>query len=109
MGLSLKDIRHATLSDLRFYDEGYKRKRKMIDEIAYFDGYYTYEAVAIAIGNAFRGKGQKPHKYRDKPILFEDSEANLQKQREAFVAALEVMKSNFELSKQGSQQNETAV
>lgn len=81
----------------------------MIDEIAYFDGYYTYEAVAIAIGNAFRGKGQKPHKYRDKPILFEDSEANLQKQREAFVAALETMKSNFELSKQGSQQNEMAV
>ena len=109
MGLSLKDIRHSTLSDLRFYDEGYKRKRKMIDEIAYFDGYYTYEAVAVAIGNAFRGKGQKPHKYRDKPILFEDSEANLQKLREAFVAALETMKTNFELSKQGSQQNETAV
>lgn len=88
------------MSELRFYDEGYKIKRKMIDEIAYFDGFYTYEAVAIAIGNAFRGKGQKPIEYRKKPVLFENSEESLQKQREAFVAALETMKTNFELSKQ---------
>lgn len=88
------------MSELRFYDEGYRIKRKMIDEIAYFDGFYTYEAVAIAIGNAFRGKGQKPIEYRKKPVLLENSEENLQKQREAFVAALETMKTNFELSKQ---------
>lgn len=86
--------------ELRYYDDGYKIKRKMIDEMAYFDGYYTYEAVAIALGNAFRGKGQKPLEYRKKPILLEDTEADLQKQREAFVAALETMKTNFELSKQ---------
>lgn len=96
----MKEIQHHTLSELRFYDEGYKIKRKMIDEIAYFDGFYTYEAVAIAIGNAFRGKGQKPIEYRKKPVLLENSEENLQKQREAFVAALETMKTNFELSKQ---------
>lgn len=96
----MNEIRHYTLSELRFYDDGYKLKRKMIDEIAFFDGYYTYEAVAIAVGNAFRGKGQKPVEYRKKPILWENSEENLQKQREAFVAALETMKTNFELSKQ---------
>lgn len=72
----------------------------MIDEIAYFDGFYTYEAVAIAVSNAFRGKGQKPIEYRKKPVLMENSEDSLQKQREAFVAALETMKTNFELSKQ---------
>lgn len=96
----MKEIRHYTLLELRFYDEGYKNKRKMIDEISYFDGLYTYEAVEIAVCNAFRGKGQKPVEYRKKPILAEESNDNLQKQREAFVAALEIMKSNFELSKQ---------
>lgn len=102
LGLSLDEIRHYTLSELRFYDDGYKLKRKMRDEIAYFDGFYTYEAVAIAVGNAFRGKGQKPVEYRKKPILWENSEESLQKQREAFVAALETMKTNFELSKQAA-------
>lgn len=102
LGLSLNEIRHYTLSELRFYDDGYKLKRKMRDEIAYFDGFYTYEAVAIAVRNAFRGKGQKPVEYRKKPILWENSEESLQKQREAFVAALETMKTNFELSKQAA-------
>lgn len=99
MGLSLKEIQHSTLLDLRFYDEGYKIKRRMIDEISFFDGFYTYEAVAIAVGNAFRGKGQKPLELRKRPILAENSEENLQKQREAFLAALETMKTNFELAK----------
>lgn len=71
----------------------------MIDDIAYYQGYYTYEAVAIAVSNVFRAKGQKPIEYRKKPILAEDSEENLQKQREAFLAALETMKTNFELQK----------
>lgn len=101
--MSLKEIKHYTLKELRFYDDGYKVKRKMIDEIAYFDGFYTYEAVAIAVGNAFRGKGQKPMEYRKKPILFEDKEADLQKQREAFVAALNTMKANFELQKRNKE------
>jgi hypothetical protein len=74
----------------------------MRDEIAYFDGFYTYEAVEIAVWNAFRGKGQKPVEYRKKPILWENSEESLEKQREAFVAALETMKTNFELSKQAA-------
>lgn len=74
----------------------------MIDEISFFQGFYTYEAVAIAVGNAFRGKGKKPMEYRKQPILAEDSDKDLQKQREAFVAALETMKTNFELQKKAA-------
>lgn len=81
----------------------------MIDEYAYFQGIYTYEAVAKAVGNAFRGKGQKPVEYRDKPLLaeIEDrnrplSEEELQRQRELFVASLNMMKTNFELSKKAA-------
>lgn len=81
----------------------------MIDEYSYFQGIYTYEAVAKAVGNAFRGKGQKPVEYRDKPLLaeIEDknrplSEEELQRQRELFVASLNMMKTNFELSKKAA-------
>lgn len=94
------------MCDLRYYDEAYKIKRKMADELSYFSGLYTYEAVAIAVGNAFRGKGQKAVEYRKKPILEEIEEANrplseeeLKRQRELFVAQLNVMKSNFEMEK----------
>lgn len=81
-------------------------KRKMDDELAYFQGYYTYEAVAIAVGNAFRGKGQKAIEYRKKPILAEIEEKNrpmtedeIQRQRDLFVESLKTMKTNFDLAK----------
>ena len=79
----------------------------MEDEKSFFDGYYTFEAVSISISNAFRGKGQKALEYRKKPILQEIEDANrplsdeeIQRKRELFVATLQTMKTNFELSKQ---------
>lgn len=97
------------MRDLHFYDEGYKIRRKMDDEKAYFDGYYTYEAVAISLANAFRGKGQKALKYREKPILQEIEEKNrpmteeeIQKQRDLFVESLKTMKTNYDLSKKAA-------
>lgn len=102
----MQQINHSTLRELHYFDEGYKIKRMMDDEKAYLDGYYTYEAVAIAVGNAFRGKGQKPMEYRKKPILQEIEENNhvlteeeIQKQRDLFVESLKTMKTNFDLSK----------
>lgn len=102
----MDEIKHSTLSNLRFYDDAYKIKRRMADELSYFSGIYTYEAVAIAVGNAFRGKGSKAIDYRKKPILEEIeeqnnplSEAELKRQRELFMAQLNVMKSNFEMEK----------
>lgn len=102
----MEEVQHSTLTKLRYYDESYKLKRKMIDEVSYVSGIYTYEAVAIAVSNSFSGKGHKPLEYRKKPIMEEMdenlSEAELQRQRELFVASLNVMKSNFELSKRAA-------
>lgn len=33
-------------------------------------GMYVHEAVAVALANAFRGKGDKPISYSDKPYEF---------------------------------------
>lgn len=78
----------------------------MDDELAFFQGYYTFEAVSISLSNAFRGKGQKAIEYRKKPILTDIEEQNrpmtedeIQKQRDLFVESLKTLKTNFDLAK----------
>lgn len=105
IGVSKKDFYHSTLAGLLDYDEAYKVRRKIEDEQAYFQGIYNYEAVAIAIGNAFRSKGAKALNYRDKPILqqIEDQERLLnptEEEKQVYTdnlfAMLGQLQSNFE-------------
>ena len=68
-------------------------------------GTYGVSALLFAIEHCLNGKKAKT-KYVDTPLMQKVenqnkplSEEDLQKQRELFVAKLEVMKSNFELNK----------
>lgn len=97
----MNEIRHYTLGELRYFDKAYELQRRMRDEEQYFNGIYTYEAVAIAISNCFREKGKKPLEYRQKPLLWKETEADVRKAREEFVEKLMMMKTNWELSKKG--------
>lgn len=69
-------------------------------------GTYVMSAVFTAIEHCLGGKKAKS-KYTDK-LLMQEIEKNdmteeeLQKQRELFIAKLQVMKTNFELSNKGS-------
>ena len=69
-------------------------------------GTYVMSAVFTAVEHCIGGKKAKS-KYTDK-LLMQEIEKNdmteeeLQKQRELFVAKLQVMKTNFELSNRGS-------
>lgn len=89
--------------------EGYKLKRKVIDEDQWLLGGYVFEAVTIALGNAFRKKGQKPQSYFEaikKPVLGtvqsngELSEEEKKKKLELLMAGLRTKQANFELAKQ---------
>ena len=71
IGVTKQEILHSGLVELRVYDDAYQLKRKMQDERDYFCGIYFYEAVSIALANAFRKKGSKPAQYREKPIMDE--------------------------------------
>lgn len=73
---------HSTLSQLRSYDEAYRLKRLMQDERDYFQGLYNFEAVAVALSNAFRGKHKKAIKYRKQPIFAEWEDKQKQKEFE---------------------------
>ena len=69
-------------------------------------GNYGVSALIVAIDRCFSGKKSKTEYIKD-PILsqtFKDdglTEEEIQKQRELFVAKLQVMQTNFELSKKG--------
>ncbi len=100
LGVPKQEVMESAPSDLWCYEDAFKLRRKHIDEVSYAMGIYTYEAVAIAVGNAFRGKGQRPMEYLKQPLMseFNQSEADIQKKRELFVASLMAMKANFEIN-----------
>lgn len=87
---------------IKGYNEKEEIELKKQNILAHLQGQYIAEAIASTIGNAFRKKGSKPYQYPKKPYEFnkkeELTEGELQKQRELFVAKLEVMKTNYELS-----------
>lgn len=87
--------------------EGYKLKRKIIDEEQWLLGGYIFDAVSVAMGNAFKKKGHKPDLYFDvlkTPKLKnvqnkELSEEEKQKRIDLLVAGLRIKQANFEISK----------
>lgn len=101
LGVSKQEVMESTPRELWPYEDAFKLRRKHLDEVSYAMGVYTYEAVAIAVGNAFRGKGKKPMEYLKQPFMsdIDQSEEDLQKKRELFVAQLMAMKANFDINK----------
>ena len=104
MGLTYQEFMHSTPKVLEAYGKAYKIKLKTIDRLAWqFCGNYVLSAVSVAVEHCLAGKKAKSE-YLKKPAMEEQeqankplSEAELQKQRELFVARLEAMKTNFEL------------
>lgn len=105
MGISYKDFWSFTPRELNVTIEGYKIGRKVEDEKQWFLGGYVFNAVSIAIANAFRKKNSKPENYFEllpKPLLSsvseEMSEEEKKKYTDAFLANLHVMETNFNMS-----------
>ena len=103
--MSLKEIRHYTLSDLSFYDDAHEIKDEMRDMWCWFMGRYTLEAVQTVVAGALTPKGQKPPEYLKNPILKEAKEKNRvlteeekQQQIDYLFNTLAIMQHNFEIS-----------
>ena len=93
--------------ELEPYDIAHKNKIKEQDMLQHmWWGNYGVSALIVAIDRCFSGKKSKAE-YIKEPILSRMSENDglteeeMQKQRELFVAKLQVMQTNFELSKKG--------
>ena len=91
--------------ELEPFDKAHKKKIEEQDVLQHlWWGNYGISALIVAIDRCFSGKKSKAE-YIKEPILsqtFKDdglTEEEKQKQRELFVAKLQVMKTNYELSK----------
>ena len=92
--------------ELEPFDKAHKNKVMELDYLQYaWWGNYGISSLIVAIDKCFSKKPKA--EYIKEPILskkFENdglTEEEIQKQRELFVAKLQVMQTNFELSKKG--------
>lgn len=108
MGVAYEQFMDSCPKELEPYVKAHNNKIMEEDYLQHlWWGNYGISALIVAIDRCIHGKKAKA-KYIDKPILQEIekmnqqlSEDELKKQRELFVAKLEIMKTNFELSKKG--------
>lgn len=113
IGVSWERFMDSCPKELEPYDIAYKKRLREQDYLQYlWWGKYGVSAVYVAVEHCLAGKKAKS-KYVDKPVLKEMEEQNkpmseeeLQKQRELFVAKLEVMKTNFELNHKKESEHE---
>ena len=92
--------------ELEPYDKAHKIKIEEQDNLQHmWWGNYGISALIVAIDKCFSKKPKA--EYIKEPILSKKiendglTEEEIQKQRELFVAKLQVMQTNFELSKKG--------
>lgn len=106
MGIGYDEFWTLNPRKLRVLVEGYKLKRQIEDEKAWLLGGYVFEAVSVAMGNAFKKKNQKAKSYFDvvdKQFLKqaetkEMSEEEKKRKLELLMAGLRIKKTNFELN-----------
>lgn len=99
-GFTPDDIGESCPTDLKPYEDAYSLKMKQRDaEMWSWFGRYGTSAVSVAVDHILNGH-KATSEYVKQPITREQEaeERNIQKQRELFVAQLEAMKTNFELS-----------
>ncbi len=71
MGLSEDQFWASNPRKLKPYGEYYTKRQIELDRLSHRMGAYVYEAVAVAMSNAF---SKKKVSYRDKPYMAEEEE-----------------------------------
>lgn len=100
IGVSKNEIYHSTVVSLRDYDEAYKIRRKLEDQRDYMMHIYFYDAVSVALGNAFRKKGSKPYELRKQPFyadINKSAEDIAKREADKTMHRLEIMSFNHKL------------
>ena len=72
----------------KWYREAYEIKRDEMNAKLWLQGMYNHTGVTIALGNAFRKKGQKAEKYLEKPIDLHAEEKSVKAIRDETVDKL---------------------
>ena len=85
----------------KYFEKVYLQKRKLHNEEMWMMGMYVHHGVQIAIGNAFRGKGQQVQNYLDQPIKFfkptpEEEKAEAEAIRKRVIENLSALKAAWD-------------
>lgn len=67
MGVSYDEFWNGDYTQLKYIQNAHLIQVERQNEQAWLQGVYVYEAVSIALANAFKKKGQQADKYPEKP------------------------------------------
>ena len=98
IGMSYAEYWEGDCSLARYYRKAYQIKQEEINNNAWLQGMYIYDAVSTALHNALRGKNSKAREYAKQPYNFdnkEKSELEKAKEVEAEQAKAAVWMENF--------------
>lgn len=86
IGVPYDEFWHGDYTKLKFYDEEYRLKLEMRNHELWLQGMYFYDALCVALHNAFPKKGEQPKKYPEKPYkILEPSEEEKEKEKQKMV------------------------
>ena len=83
IGMSSAEYWSGDSSLVRYYRKAYKIRQEEINNNAWLQGMYIYDAVSTALHNALRGKNTKAREYAKQPYNFDNKEkSELEKAKE---------------------------
>jgi hypothetical protein len=83
IGMSSAEYWEGDPSLTRYFRKAYKIKQDEINNNAWLQGLYIYDAISTALHNALRGKNSKAKEYAKQPYNFEKKEkSELEKAKE---------------------------
>lgn len=72
------------------YRKAFKIRRELENEMAWLNGLYTYDALAVCMANVFSKRGAKKQTYLEKPIdIFPLTDAEKEKREQAEYAKMQ--------------------
>lgn len=72
IGMSSAEYWEGDPSLARYYRKAYKIKQEEINNNAWLQGVYIYDAISTALHNALRGKNQRAREYAKQPYDFKN-------------------------------------
>jgi hypothetical protein len=86
IGMSSAEYWTGDPSLVRYFRKAYKIKQEEINNNAWLQGLYVYDAISTALHNALRGKNSKAKEYAKQPYNFENKQkSELEKAKEVEV------------------------
>lgn len=83
IGMSSAEYWSGDASLVRYYRKAYEIKQEEINNNAWLQGLYIYDAISTALHNALRGKNTKAREYAKQPYNFGNKEkSELEKAKE---------------------------